>query len=67
MAYETVNDKIDWRVEDHEEVREEDQYLHLVGRPPRVRTTAHDLVHVGELVNVEDDSRKERSFDIYIG
>ena len=46
---------------------EEDQYLHLVGRPPRVRTTAHDLVDVGELVNVEDDSRKERSFDIYIG
>ena len=48
-------------------MREEDQYLHLVGRPPRVRTTAHDLVDVGELVNVEDDSRKERSFDIYIG
>lgn len=29
-------------------------------RPPWVRPAAHDLVHVGEFVNVEDDPSKEK-------
>lgn len=55
MADEAVDYKIDWGVEDHEEVWKEDQDLHLVGRPPGVRPAAHDLVHVAELVDVQDD------------
>ena len=55
MPNEAVNDEIDWGVENHEEVREEDEDLHLVSRPPGKRPTAHDLVHVGELVDVQDD------------
>jgi len=58
MSNETVDYKIDWGIEDHEEVREEDQDLHLVGRPPGVRPAAHDLVHVAELVDVQDDPEK---------
>ena len=40
-------------------MREEDQDLHLACRPPGVRPTSHDLVHVGELVDVENDSGME--------
>jgi hypothetical protein len=64
VSDETVDDEVDGGVEDHEEVREEDQDLHLVGRPPGVRPTPHDLVHVGELVDVEDDSVMEFSVQI---
>ena len=55
MANETVHDEIDRRVENHEEVREEHKDLHLVSRPPGKRPTPHDLVHIRELVDIQDD------------
>ena len=52
MSDKAVDNEIDWRIEDHEKVGEEDQDLHLMGRPPGKGATSHYLVHTGELIDV---------------